>query len=160
MMAHRAIRRGSEILFVAMREMHRRAKEGKTLQPFEIQALKDFAEVYGIFLHIHHDGEEHYFFPFINEALERVAKEKGSPAETIPARMAKDHESLVQNLDKFLNGVRGLSDVSGADKQAQALEAIMTHFVAASKEMFAHLKEEEEIVLPLMRRTVTQEQLS
>ena len=54
--------------------------QGKTLQPFEIQALKDFAEVYGIFLHIHHDGEEHYFFPFINEARPSVALSCPAPA--------------------------------------------------------------------------------
>ena len=70
----------------------------------------------------------------------------------LPAKVTEDHESLVRELDECAALVRLLVE---GKSSPETLAALITQFAAFREHTEAHLVEEEETVLPLMRHHFT-----
>jgi len=83
-------------------------------------------------VHSHHDNEEKIMFPFMKERI------------VIPEKLEADHATLLKHMEEIKNEVKSLKEGSSLTKLQQLLSAY-------EQDTLPHLKEEEDIALPLLR---------
>jgi len=91
-------------------------------------------------VHFHHENEEKLVFPFLTT--------KVAP----PPKMSADHVSLATVLELLDKAFKALQ--ASVYSQSE-LEALSASFEAMEKDMCDHLKEEEDVGLPLLRHHFT-----
>jgi len=101
----------------------------------------------GIFhplIHAHHDNEELIYFPWV------------ATKASLPEKLTADHKTLVVLLDSIKAHCEAVATANGGPGAAEAIASIRKEVPLFVAEMIAHLKEEEEIIPPLMRAHFTQ----
>ena len=100
--------------------------------------FKSFWTKYLSEVHHHHEVEEEIFFPY----MEKVVK--------MPPKLTSDHLELfvlMEDLDKQIKAL----GTSSKDNAIQSLVDVVVDFTAFKRKMNAHLAEEEEVGLPMLR---------
>eukprot|EP00527_Entomoneis_sp_CCMP2396_P009685 CAMPEP_0198137290 /NCGR_PEP_ID=MMETSP1443-20131203/808_1 /TAXON_ID=186043 /ORGANISM="Entomoneis sp., Strain CCMP2396" /LENGTH=259 /DNA_ID=CAMNT_0043798671 /DNA_START=40 /DNA_END=819 /DNA_ORIENTATION=- len=133
MHAHNAIRADMLGLQECMKAIQSR---GGKLQAWEVTALQQVFDVHYAFVHEHHHSEDEMLTPKMEERI------------NYPNKLTSDHVGIVEALESLKKNVHSL-------KEADDVEAKMTILVADmesyAEDLKAHLHEEEEIGLPLLR---------
>lgn len=96
------------------------------------------------FLHVHHTGEDELLWPVLRPRVSLDAE--------LLDRMAEQHAQIAEGVKAISGGLAGwaqTADAATGDQLAARLEA--THAV-----LLAHLKEEEERILPLVAQHFSQ----
>jgi hemerythrin-like domain-containing protein len=102
------------------------------LEAWQVEALQAYWKGHSDLTHDHHKHEDEMFTPMLKEKV------------NYPEKLEADHEALT----KMMAGVDAAAGKLAAGGDVSALVAV---FEPYRKTMEAHLKEEEEIVVPLMR---------
>eukprot|EP00197_Chlamydomonas_leiostraca_P006044 CAMPEP_0202882206 /NCGR_PEP_ID=MMETSP1391-20130828/37678_1 /ASSEMBLY_ACC=CAM_ASM_000867 /TAXON_ID=1034604 /ORGANISM="Chlamydomonas leiostraca, Strain SAG 11-49" /LENGTH=222 /DNA_ID=CAMNT_0049565027 /DNA_START=40 /DNA_END=705 /DNA_ORIENTATION=- len=141
--AHDAIRLDMKMISEALKAVVAQLKGGQALQGWQVDNLKAVWANFVHNTHHHHENEEAIFFPWINE---RVA---------LPPKMEDDHVTLIQAMDECGAIVDRLAAGQPAEADARAVGELSDKFDAMRASVEAHLKEEEEVALPLVRKHYT-----
>ena len=94
-------------------------------------------------LHEHHTNEELTAFPYV------------ATRAALPEKVTSDHKTLVSQLDECAALVRLLVAGEASTNVADTLASLSAKFETFKVETDAHLREEEEQVMPLMRHHFT-----
>lgn len=105
-----------------------------------------YIEFFYVFVHEHHDVEEHIYFPWIKTKASIPEKEFGNSHEELMSAMGEIKKCCVSIIAMGGKGCRS---------HVATLKEIVPKFHV---DMKAHLKEEEEIVPALLRAHFTQEE--
>ena len=115
------------------------ALAGRKLEEWEIASLRAWFANHNEHIEGHHHHEDDLFTPFMQTRIK------------LPEKLTTDHVALVSLLKAVMAIVEG---------PLVTTAALATAFAKYSKLLFAHLKEEEEIALPLLRAYFTPEEVA
>jgi len=105
-----------------------------------------YVDIFSEVVHSHHENEETIYFPWIQTKASMPEK-----------KMAKDHGELIE----MINNIKAVCD-SIITKEGKGcsneIEKLQQQAPIFEKHMLEHLKEEEEMVPPLLRENFTQEE--
>jgi iron-sulfur cluster repair protein YtfE (RIC family) len=93
-----------------------------------------------IHVHSHHSNEDDIMFPFLRTRI------------NVPKKLEADHGTLLQYMENVNNIVIAL-------KEGDTLERLQDSLFTYEEGMLPHLKEEEDIALPLMRAYFTPKEI-
>lgn len=135
---HEPVRRDLLITHLALQAMDPRS-------PDHVKALTTWCWWLLHLVHGHHGAEEDIIFPAIENRT-----------EPLPPQMSHDHVWLLAALKRTEDLVRQLPDASPAlaEELAGQLRALFTELTT---EMAKHLNEEEDVLVPLIRRAWTEQ---
>jgi len=147
--AHNAIRADLQTIQECLQlVLNRRQHDHAPLQAWEIQALVTIYDAHDHFIYEHHTNEDGVLAPLLATRILKPDKHSGFV----------DHEGLVQQMEGISTALHNLNDNQDQhDEQDDevALTTILKKFKVYSGHMRAHLQEEEDFGLPLMRAYFT-----
>lgn len=111
----------------------------KTLEEWEIESLRSWFANHNLHIHEHHMHEDNIFTPFMQTRI------------NLPEKLTTDHVQLVALLKAVMTIVEG---------QLASASVLRPAFEEYQKMLFTHLKEEEEIGLPLLRAYFAPEEVA
>lgn len=137
MHAHNAIRRQLRLAVETYEAMKQR---GSSLEQWEIDCITQVWKHQAEIIKDHHTNEDEVFTPFLKTRFK------------YPEKCETDHDDLVVLLDKLSALVKSL-------KPGDSVDALLSSYVELEEHMLPHLKEEEDVCLPLSRAYFTPEEL-
>ena len=137
MKAHNAIRAELDLLQDCFEAVLSR---GGRLEKWEIECLQQVFDAHNLFLHEHHTSEDKILAPALAERFK------------YPEKLTDDHDAIVDALAVLKSKIGCLE--AGVSRK-ESMEDILTEFKAYKSNLKAHLKEEEDIGLPLLRAYFT-----
>ena len=105
----------------------------KPLAAWEIESMQAWWKGHEVHIHDHHQNEDDKFMPFMRQRV------------VLPAKLEKDHAWLVGHMEKIAKALAKLTNAS-------ELAPLWSEY---NEKMRAHLLEEEEVCLPLLRAYFT-----
>jgi iron-sulfur cluster repair protein YtfE (RIC family) len=151
-LAHDSIRHGMALIKTTVGGMLREHVLGGRAQPWMGTNLQIFWDFLYKWVHHHHDNEEQFVFPAMHEKV------------SVPAKLSADHGTLMQQLDEAQQNVRTLATAltgnAAKEELLNHIDTFLKQFAALEAEMRAHLLEEEEIALPLLRAHFTRAEVA
>lgn len=138
LLIHRVIRREIGALPALFRAAAGNPQRSKVVGAHATEMLE--------FLHVHHSGEDHLLWP--------VLRKKVTLDDDLIDRMESQHHQIAEAVDAAkadLPGWTQSADAETGERMAVRLET-------AQEVLFAHLKEEEERILPLVSANFTQDE--
>jgi iron-sulfur cluster repair protein YtfE (RIC family) len=146
------MRHGMALVKTTVGGMLREHVIGGRAEPWMGTHLEMFWNFVYKWVHHHHDNEEQFVLPAMREKV------------TVPAKLSGDHGTLMQQLDEAQQNVCTLATAltkSAAKKELlNHIDTFLRQFAAVEAEMRAHLLEEEEIALPLLRAHFTRSEVA
>lgn len=130
-LAHDSLRGELEDIRVALTTV-----KGRELKQWEVMAIKRFMAVHFLHTHGHHHNEDVIMVPFLKERF------------TYPEKLEADHGVL----DKKMQVVQGLIEDL---KEGATVDTLLEEWIDYENMSKAHLLEEEETALPMMRAFFT-----
>jgi hemerythrin-like domain-containing protein len=150
-LAHDSIRHGMALIKTTVGGMLREHVLGGRAQPWMGTHLQSYFDFLCTWVHHHHDNEEQLVFPAMHKKF------------PVPAKLSADHGTLMQMLDESARNLRALATgltEGAADKELlRLIDVFVEQFAAMEAEMRSHLREEEEIALPLLRAHFTRAEM-
>lgn len=128
MHAHNAIRGEIDDMIASFEESQKRGES----KAWEVEAIKEIWKNHSVHVHTHHTSEDDILNPFFRTRI------------IYPKKLETDHVGLVAQMDKIEGVVKGLTEGCSLEELCQE----MNNYKSI---MFPHLKEEENVGLPLMR---------
>lgn len=117
--------------------------EADALSKENIGRFTTFVDIFCKQVHDHHDHEEKIFFPWMQTKIQ------------LPPKMSADHKTLIANLEEVQKRATALEAADTSAEQLEALKSCRVAFVEMQEHMCAHLKEEEEEGIPMVRENFT-----
>ena len=114
---------------------------GEMVRDAYLPRLARFGNMFVSELHMHHNIEDHHFFPALREKDIRI--------ETGFDLLEGDHEELVIGLDAFTQKAQGLI-AAEAGQREQCAEAFQTHLTGLHDLIDRHLTDEEDLIVPVI----------
>eukprot|EP00931_Biecheleriopsis_adriatica_P100987 TRINITY_DN76216_c0_g1_i1.p1 TRINITY_DN76216_c0_g1~~TRINITY_DN76216_c0_g1_i1.p1 ORF type:complete len:263 (+),score=66.52 TRINITY_DN76216_c0_g1_i1:79-867(+) len=139
--AHNAIRMELDNFMEALKAVQSRAAMGNLIQ-WEITAMQKWWDSHEKHTHSHHHNEDDLFNPFLKTRIQ------------YPKKLETDHVGLVAKMNHIKKLIGGL-DVNISN----CVDLLVTSWGEYSSMMKAHLREEEEVGIPLMRAFFSPEEI-
>ena len=133
MLAHNSIR--AEVLKFEAVLTH---ISGRTLKDWEKEGMKVWWKAHEEHVHGHHKNEDDIMNPFLRTRIK------------YPEKLEADHEGIIEIMEKLKAAFEDFSDVSNIQPLWSEYKEIL----------MPHLKEEEQVALPLMRAYFEQKEVS
>jgi hemerythrin-like domain-containing protein len=118
-------------------------KRARPLHGWEVIALKKVLSAHFEHIHSHHSNEDDLFVPELRKRI------------NFPEKLVEDHVGLVKKLEELENIMRSLQ---AGDRLENS--DLLQEWIIYQEMMLPHLKEEEDIGLPLMRAYYTQKDIT
>lgn len=145
--AHDAIRLDLADMSAALETCVKTLESGKSLPPWVIPNLKKWWPTFEEMVHHHHDNEEKIAFPGLSKL-----------GVVMPDKMSADHVTLMATMDAVSGLIKSLKPGRSLQEDTTAFITLQKRFEVLHNMMCEHLKEEEDIGLPLMRKQITHKQ--
>lgn len=139
--AHDAIRLDMSDLRSALQALEHYAAKGQQLQAWQVDNLQKWWNEQFIYqVHEHHAHEEDLVFPRMEERIK------------VPPKMSSDHKTLMDMMDACTKLINQTSANASPEDTVDLLRDTQAQFASFEAEMKEHLKEEEDIGLPMLRQ--------
>lgn len=134
--AHNALRRELQMLEDCFEAVAARSMKTALLLEWEVECIKTIFEGHYEFIHEHHSNEDTKFTPVFSKRFR------------YPDKLTDDHEEIVKQLEAVCSRVRALQ---AGDNREVVIGSLTVDFKVYRTNLTAHLKEEEDTGIPLMR---------
>lgn len=138
--AHNALRADLTALQSMLDLFEAQLKGGIELSPVQRKTATRFLDCFLKFLHHHHHNEDDIATPYLATRFQ------------VPEKIGADHKEMEALLEKFEGETRKLLAATNLEVQMRLLPGAKEAFAGFNRLCQEHLKEEEDIALPLMRK--------